>query len=68
MDNTPGMLNAITTIVKDMGLNIIEYSSKMISSDEAEQHFSVEVKSVEESNALMNKFQQIKGMRKIKKV
>jgi GTP pyrophosphokinase len=68
VENKPGMLNAITTAVKDMGLNIAEYSAKSIGGGESEQRFSVEIGNKAELDTLINKLWQIKGLKYMKKL
>jgi GTP pyrophosphokinase len=62
----PGLINAITAVVKDMGLNIVEYSAKSIGGGESEQRFSVELSSKTELDDLMTKLRQVKGVKSLK--
>ncbi len=68
VENKPGLINAITAVVKDMGLNIVEYSAKSVGGGESEQRFSVEISTKGELDTLMSKLRQIKGMKHLKKL
>ncbi len=62
----PGLINAITAVVKDMGLNIVEYSAKSLGGGESEQRFSVELRSKENLDELQVKLRQVKGVKAVR--
>jgi len=63
VEDRAGMLNALTTILNDMGLNIVELSTKRDSSSgTASLDFSIEVKNKNELESVMRKIKTIEGM------
>jgi len=62
IEDRTGMLNALTTVLKDMGLNIIELSSKRDKTGTAVLDFSIEVKNKNELESVIRKIKTIEGM------
>lgn len=62
VEDRPGMLNALTTILKDMGLNILDIYSKRDKDNTATLDFSIEVKNKNELESVMRKIKTIEGM------
>ncbi|MBZ4642913.1 MAG: (p)ppGpp synthetase SpoT/RelA [Deferribacteraceae bacterium] len=61
-EDRPGMLNDITTIIKDMGINIIELSAKPLSEGRARQDFTIEIASKDQLEKLVSKLKSSPGM------
>lgn len=64
----PGLINSITAVIKDMALNIVEYSSRSLGGGESEQRFSVEISSKVVLEELLNKLRQVKDVKTVKVV
>ena len=64
----PGLINAITAVVKDMGLNIAEYSARTLGGGEYEHRFSIEVTKKADVEELLTKIRQVKGVKSLKKI
>lgn len=62
IEDRTGMLNALTTVLKDMGLNILELSSKRDRDGTAALDFAIEVKNKNELESVMRKIKTIEGM------
>lgn len=62
IEDKTGMLNALTQVLKDMGLNIIELSSKRDKLGTAALDFSIEVKNKNELESVVRKIKTIDGM------
>jgi GTP pyrophosphokinase len=61
-EDRPGMLNEITSIIKDMGINIIELSAKPITEGRARQNFTIEIASKDQLEKLTGKLKSLPGM------
>jgi len=62
IEDRTGMLNSLTTVLKDMGLNILELASKRNKEGTAALDFSIEVKNKNELESVMRKLKTIEGM------
>lgn len=63
VEDRTGLLNALTTVLKDMGLNIVELSTKRNTvTGTAALDFSIEVKNKNELESVMRKIKTIEGM------
>lgn len=62
IEDRTGMLNSLTTVLKDMGLNILELASKRNAEGTAALDFSIEVKNKNELESVMRKLKTIEGM------
>jgi GTP pyrophosphokinase len=61
-EDRPGILNEITSIIKDFGINIIELSAKPYSVGRAKQDFVIEVINKEQLEKLISKIKMVSGM------
>lgn len=61
-EDRQGMLNSITTVIKDAGVNIIELSAKPFSEGRARQSFTIEISSKDELLKLLGKIKSLPGM------
>jgi len=61
----PGVLNALTNVLKEMGLNILELSSRRDKEGMSTQDFSIEVSNKNELESVMRKLKTIEGMREV---
>jgi len=61
-EDKPGMLNEITSVIKDMGINIIELSAKPISEGRAKQNFTIEIATKDQLEKLVSKLNSLSGM------
>ncbi|MGE4318697.1 MAG: bifunctional (p)ppGpp synthetase/guanosine-3',5'-bis(diphosphate) 3'-pyrophosphohydrolase [Deferribacterales bacterium] len=61
----PGVLSALTTVLKEMGLNILELSSKRDKDGMSSQDFSIEVKNKSELESVIRKIRTIDGLRDV---
>lgn len=61
----PGVLSALTTVLKEMGLNIIELSSRRDKDGMSSQDFSIEVRNKSELESVMRKLKTIDGMKDV---
>lgn len=61
-EDRQGMLNSITTIIKDAGINIIELSAKPFTEGRARQCFTIEISSKDELVKLLEKIRALPGM------
>lgn len=61
-EDRQGMLNSITTVIKDAGINIIELSAKPFSEGRARQSFTIEISSKDELVKLLDKIKSLPGM------
>ncbi|MGD9807216.1 MAG: bifunctional (p)ppGpp synthetase/guanosine-3',5'-bis(diphosphate) 3'-pyrophosphohydrolase [Deferribacterales bacterium] len=62
IEDRTGMLNSLTTVLKDMGLNILELASKRDKEGTAALDFCIEVKNKNELESVMRKLKTIEGM------
>jgi len=62
VEDKTGMLNSLTSVLKDMGLNILEIASRRDKDDTASLDFSIEVKNKNELESVMRKIKTIEGM------
>ncbi len=61
----PGVLSALTTVLKEMGLNILELSSKRDKDGLSSQDFSIEVRNKSELESVIRKIKTIDGLREV---
>lgn len=62
IEDKTGMLNSLTTVLMDMGLNILELSSRREDTGIATLDFSIEVKNKNELESVMRKLKTMDGM------
>jgi GTP pyrophosphokinase len=60
-----GLLNDITTVLKDLGINIIELSAKSINMNTARQFLKIEISNKDELNTILSKLKTIEGVHKV---
>ncbi|BAI79560.1 GTP pyrophosphokinase [Deferribacter desulfuricans SSM1] len=65
-EDRPGILSEIANVIKDMGINIVEFSARPIMKGKARQVFSVEVNDKNQLNRLITKIKSIPGVENIK--
>ncbi|TCK62425.1 RelA/SpoT family protein [Seleniivibrio woodruffii] len=61
----PGVLSALTTVLKEMGLNILELSSRRDKDGLSSQDFSIEVRNKSELESVIRKIKTIDGLREV---
>lgn len=61
-EDKPGVLNEITSVIKDFGINIIELSAKPVSVGRAKQDFVIEIANKEQLDKLINKIKMVSGV------
>lgn len=61
-EDRPGILNEITSIIKDFGINIIELSARPYSVGRAKQDFVIEVTNKEQLEKLISKIKAVSGI------
>ncbi|MGA1845607.1 RelA/SpoT family protein [Deferribacter abyssi] len=65
-EDRPGILSEITNVIKDMGINIIEFTARPIMSGKARQTFSIEITDKNQLNKLITKIKSISGIESVK--
>jgi GTP pyrophosphokinase len=60
-----GLLNDITAVLKELGVNIIELSAKSINMNMARQFLKIEIANKEELNYILSKLKGISGVQKV---
>jgi len=61
-EDRPGMINELTTIMNDLGVNIVEMSAKSSGDTKARQSYHIEVTSKDQLEKVINKIKSIKGV------
>ena len=60
-----GLLNDITTVLKELGINILELSAKSINMNTARQFLKIEIANKEELNFILSKLKAVDGIQKV---
>ncbi len=61
-EDRPGMINELTSIMNDLGVNIVEMSAKSSGDTKARQSYHIEVTSKDQLEKVINKIKSIKGV------
>jgi GTP pyrophosphokinase len=61
-EDRPGMINDLTSIMNDLGVNIVEMSAKSSGDTKARQSYHIEVSSKDQLQKVINKIKSIKGV------
>ncbi|MGA1862475.1 bifunctional (p)ppGpp synthetase/guanosine-3',5'-bis(diphosphate) 3'-pyrophosphohydrolase [Deferribacter thermophilus] len=65
-EDRPGMLSEVANVIKELGINIVEFVAKPFTKGKARQVFSVEVTDKNQLNRLITKIKNIPGVEEVR--